>query len=214
MIFSQAVFGLNDSQTIYARDVISIVEPKQGCKVLHFGDSQAAGYPGRHIEYRMTNLGCIHDRSMAESGSSVKDWIHRKGRLAIKVEQFKPTIIILNLGGNDSKRAKTLALSEDIAELIHWLSYLPAQIIWIGPPKSCGKTQKDIERAINRKIVSQKIMDIVGPDIFIDSSEISCKYKRCSDGIHFTHDGARQYIDEIFPTIEKMLDRGFEPGLQ
>jgi lysophospholipase L1-like esterase len=202
LIFSISLFGL--SPKVFAQEV--------NCRILHIGDSQVVGYPGHYMsiaaQAARESMGgpCIYDRSLAITGSSVKTWINKLDIIVRKMETFRPSVIFINLGGNDSYRAESSVLAHDIQFFNFWLSDLPSQVIWIGPPKSCKRTPEGLKMQKNRQKVSDKIKSIVGPKIFVDSSDVPCKYERHRDGIHFKASGAKEYIKFIWPRILKLLD--------
>lgn len=180
-------------------------------RIVAFGDSLTAGlgvaqeesYPAqlqRKLEeagysYRVVNAGV--------SGETTAGGLRR----VAWVLNSKPSIVILELGGNDGLRG--LGLQETKANLeriIQQLQSASVTVVLAGMqlPPNYGKDYTAGFEALYLALARQYRLTMI--PFFLDGVAGSSSLNQ-ADGIHPTGEGYRRIVEKIFPVLEPLLER-------
>jgi acyl-CoA thioesterase-1 len=179
--------------------------------IVAFGDSLTAGlgvppdqsYPARlqrtldaaGYAYRVVNAGVSGDTTAG--GSRRVSWILKN----------KPTIVILELGGNDGLRGLSLSETKDNLErIIQQLQQASVTVILAGMklPPNYGQDYTEGFEALFKALAKQYRLTLI--PFFLEGVAGSTSLNQ-SDGIHPTGEGYRIIVEKIFPTLEALLKR-------
>jgi acyl-CoA thioesterase-1 len=191
--------------------LVQVLAAQDNRKVLLiFGDSLSAGYglqPGQsypdrlqkridaeNLPWRVVNQGINGDTS--EGGLS---------RLNFALKQ-KPSIVVLELGGNDGLRGLPVAVTrKNLETMIHAFSSAGARVVLAGmtlPPnmgsdyiRSFEQTYKDLAAQYKLPFIPFLMSDIVTSDL---------RYLQ-RDGIHPTAEGAEIVSGTVMKTLRPLL---------
>ena len=150
----------------------------------------AAGYA-----YRVVNAGVSGDTTAG--GSRRVSWILKN----------KPTIVILELGGNDGLRGLSLSETKDNLErIIQQLQQASVTVILAGMklPPNYGQDYTEGFEALFKALAKQYRLTLI--PFFLEGVAGSTSLNQ-SDGIHPTGEGYRIIVEKIFPTLEALLKR-------
>jgi acyl-CoA thioesterase-1 len=199
-----------DRGTVLAAPSQSPSSSERPC-IVAFGDSLTAGlgvrseesYPARlqrrldaaGYAYRVVNAGVSGDTTAG--GARRVSWILKN----------KPTIVILELGGNDGLRG--LSLSETKANLeriIQELQQASVTVVLAGMklPPNYGRDYTDGFESLYQALAKQYRLTLI--PFFLDGVAGSSSLNQ-ADGIHPTGEGYRIIVEKIFPTLEPLLER-------
>ena len=150
----------------------------------------AAGYP-----YRVVNAGVSGDTTAG--GIRRVSWVLNS----------KPSLVILELGGNDGLRG--LGLQETRANLeriIQQLQHASVTVVLAGMklPPNYGKEYTAGFEALYLALSKQYRLTLI--PFFLDGVAGSSSLNQ-ADGIHPTGEGYRLIVEQIFPTLEPLLER-------
>lgn len=185
-----------------------------GHRVLLFGDSQVAGAFGRGMMYELTVQGATYCAVVGESGWGVPSWWNNRYRLRRLIREHRPTLLLVELGGNDWSRVNHPNYSNQVSQLwrflldameeVHRSQDIAWRIIWISPATVVGPSV-DIQDERDR--VADTIRQIVGIRNYAESRDITGYFGRTADGLHFTAAGGQGWAKQILPRIEDCLER-------
>ena len=148
----------------------------------------AAGYA-----YRVVNAGVSGDTTAG--GSRRVSWILKN----------KPTIVILELGGNDGLRGLSLQETKaNLERIIQQLQQASVTVVLAGMklPPNYGQDYTDGFEALFQALAKQYRLTLI--PFFLDGVAGSTLLNQ-ADGIHPTGEGYRIIVEKIFPTIEPLL---------
>lgn len=178
--------------------------------VLHIGDSQARGPFGYHLGRLVTTEG--HATSYEVHGEIGKgiDWWMARNRITRIIQQVRPTIIIVSLGGNDARQFQNQPeqYRTKLSQFIQVLADNADLVIWNTPPVATkGNAYLQPARdAITEELFSQQEHN--SKLIVIDTRENPANYDsslRTGDGIHFTYQGGRTWAEYCFVVYEAIM---------
>jgi acyl-CoA thioesterase-1 len=177
--------------------------------IVAFGDSLTAGlgvppdqsYPVRlqrtldaaGYAYRVVNAGVSGDTTAG--GARRVSWILKN----------KPTIVILELGGNDGLRGLSLQETKaNLERIIQQLQQASVTVVLAGMklPPNYGQDYTDGFEALFQALAKQYRLTLI--PFFLDGVAGSTLLNQ-ADGIHPTGEGYRIIVEKIFPTIEPLL---------
>lgn len=188
----------------YAQDENKVL---LGTTVLMIGDSQTAGNFGRELKDVSFARGVFRFAFEGRVGWGVPKWNDSfRSSIPLLLRRYKPDLVIIQLGGNDSTRSGRIDYDKEVLHL--WnrvqkraLQYNDgAKFCWIGPPTAV-KPREDIQKY--RERAANKIKAAIGEKYYINSFDITGHFGRSPDGVHFTPGGARLWAIEIMPRIEQ-----------
>jgi hypothetical protein len=150
------------------------------------GDSHAAGYPGRILSQELWLEG--YDASLIDArvGRKAKDVVNKPLKLS-------SDITVIFIGSNDPINRNTVKSYLDLSEL-----YPNAYVV--GPP-----VFEDRSLDARSKIISRLQRRVFGNNA-INSRRCTDKYSgRTRDGVHFTKDGAKRWVNCILSEIRSKV---------
>ena len=179
--------------------------------IVAFGNSLTAGlgvapdqsYPARlqrtldaaGYAYRVVNAGVSGDTTAG--GARRVSWILKN----------KPTIVILELGGNDGLRGLSLQETKaNLERIIQQLQQASVTVVLAGMklPPNYGQDYTDGFEALFKALAKQYRLTLI--PFFLDGVAGSSSLNQ-ADGIHPTGEGYRIIVEKIFPTLEPLLER-------
>ena len=179
--------------------------------IVAFGDSLTAGlgvrqdesYPARlqrkldaaGYAYRVVNAGVSGETTAG--GARRVSWVLKN----------KPTIVILELGGNDGLRGLSLQETKaNLERIIQQLQQASVTVVLAGMklPPNYGKDYTDGFESLYRALAKQYRLILI--PFFLDGVAGSSSLNQ-ADGIHPTGEGYRIIVERIFPTLEPLLER-------
>jgi len=150
----------------------------------------AAGYP-----YRVVNAGVSGDTTAG--GLRRVSWVLNS----------KPSIVILELGGNDGLRGLSLQETKaNLERIIQQLQIASATVVLAGMklPPNYGNEYTSGFEALYRVLAKQYHLTLI--PFFLDGVAGSSSLNQ-ADGIHPTGEGYRVIVDRVFPVLEPLLER-------
>jgi acyl-CoA thioesterase-1 len=179
--------------------------------IVAFGDSLTAGlgvsqdqsYPARLQQkldaagyvYRVVNAGVSGETTAG--GARRVSWVLKN----------KPTIVILELGGNDGLRGLSLQETKaNLERIIQQLQKASVTVVLAGMklPPNYGKDYTDGFESLYQALAKQYRLILI--PFFLDGVAGSSSLNQ-ADGIHPTGEGYRIIVERIFPTLEPLLER-------
>ena len=190
--------------------------PLENHRVLLLGDSQTAGPFGRSMAWHLTSKGVGRYVAAGRQGWGVINWWQSRMQIARLLRQQEPTLLLIELGGNDWNRANRSREYKEMVQqfwdyliqemnLIHSTAAVDWRIIWISPATVTGPRTNELQPGRDR--AAQIIRSVTGERNYISSSNITSNFGRTPDGLHFTHSGASDWARKLIPRIESRLQR-------
>ena len=149
-----------------------------------------AGYP-----YRVVNAGVSGDTTAG--GIRRVSWVLNS----------KPSIVILELGGNDGLRGLSLQETKaNLERIIQELQSASVTVVLAGMklPPNYGKEYTAGFEALYRALAKQYHLTLI--PFFLDGVAGSFSLNQ-ADGIHPTGEGYRLIVEKVFPPLEPLLER-------
>lgn len=155
---------------------------KRHTRVLHTGDSMVGGGLARALRPKLEADGAKYFRDVWESGS-LRDF-SRSDRIAKRIKDDKPDLILLSLGANDVYETKPEVMAPFVAKIAKMTEGIDC--VWIGPPI----WKREYDRIV------PVLRDNAAPCVFFDASGIEMHRK--PDGIHPDEKGGETYADALW----------------
>ena len=179
--------------------------------IVAFGDSLTAGlgvpldqsYPA-HLQRKLDAAGYAYRVVNAGvSGDTTAGGVRRVSWAL----NSKPTIVILELGGNDGLRG--LSLNETKANLeriIQQFQQASVTVVLAGMklPPNYGQDYTNGFEALYQAIAKQYRLTLI--PFFLEGVAVSSTLNQ-ADGIHPTGEGYRLIVEKVFPTLKPLLER-------
>lgn len=185
--------------------------PGERPNIVAFGDSLTAGlgvpqdqsYPAqlqRKLDaagyaYRVVNSGV--------SGETTAGGVRRVSW----VLKNKPTIVILELGGNDGLRGLSLQETKaNLERIIQQLQQASVTVVLAGMklPPNYGQDYIEGFEALYQALAKQYRLTLI--PFFLDGVAASSSLNQ-ADGIHPTGEGYRIIVEKLLPMLEPLLER-------
>ena len=180
-------------------------------RIVAFGNSLTAGlgvspdqsYPA-HLQraldsagyaYRVVNAGVSGETTAG--GARRVSWVLKN----------KPTIVILELGGNDGLRGLSLQETKaNLERIIQQLQQASVTVVLAGMklPPNYGQDYTAGFEALYQALARQYRLTLI--PFFLDGVAGSSSLNQ-ADGIHPTGEGYRIIVEKVFPTLEPLLQR-------
>jgi len=178
--------------------------------IVVLGDSLSAGY-GITIQQGWVNL--LTQRIAKEGygysviNASVSGETTQGGlaRLPRALEQHKPAVVILELGGNDGLRGLPLATSrENLARMIELARNTKARVLLVGMmvPPNYGPRYADEFREMFAALAGKYSVAFV--PFLLDQVALHPELMQ-QDGIHANASGQPKMLDNVWPRLEPLL---------
>ena len=180
-------------------------------RIVAFGNSLTAGlgvaldesYPAQlqrkldaaDYHYRVVNAGVSGDTTAG--GIRRVSWVLNS----------KPSIVILELGGNDGLRGLSLRETEaNLERIIQQLQNASVTVVLAGMklPPNYGKEYTAGFEALYHALAKQYHLTLI--PFFLDGVAGSSSLNQ-ADGIHPTGEGYRLIVEKVFPALEPLLER-------
>ncbi|MBW2939389.1 arylesterase [Zhongshania aquimaris] len=177
-------------------------------KILILGDSISAAYGMRQQEGWVQLLQNDLEDSVTIINASVSGETTAGGlqRLPPLLKEHKPSIVIIELGGNDGLRGyPILSIRKNLHALITQSANTGAQVLLLGMkiPPNYGKRYTDAFEQ-NYVQLADKLKVPLVP--FILESIAGRRKLMQSDGIHPTADAQALIVQNVLPSLRDMLD--------
>lgn len=180
--------------------------------ILVLGDSLSAGY-GVSVDSTWVAL---LERRLAEQGYG-----HRvvnasvsgettggaRARLARAIEVHRPSIVVLELGGNDGLRGLPLQqIRSNLAYLIEHSKAAGAQVVLVGMriPPNYGATYADGFHALYGELA--KKYDVAHVDFFLEGVALDDTLMQ-ADGIHPSAAAQDELLENMWPALRSTLKK-------
>jgi len=180
-------------------------------RIVAFGNSLTAGlgvspdqsYPA-HLQraldaagyaYRVVNVGVSGETTAG--GARRVSWVLKN----------KPTIVILELGGNDGLRGLSLQETKaNLERIIQQLQQASVTVVLAGMklPPNYGQDYTAGFETLYQALAKQYRLTLI--PFFLDGVAGSSSLNQ-ADGIHPTGEGYRIIVEKVFPTLEPLLQR-------
>lgn len=128
-----------------------------------------------------------------------------RSRLANILQQQKPSVVILELGGNDGLRGQPPALMEqNLKAMIAQSRQYKARVLVLGMkiPPNYGKAYNQAFEAVYSKVASQEKVALV--PFFLEGVGGHDDLMQ-ADGIHPNARAQAKLLDNVWPTLESLL---------
>jgi acyl-CoA thioesterase I len=180
-------------------------------RIVAFGNSLTAGlgvtpdesYPAQ-LQRKLDTAGYLYRVVNAGvSGDTTAGGIRRVSW----VLNGKPSIVILELGGNDGLRGLSLHETRaNLERIIQQLQQASVTIVLAGMklPPNYGKEYTDGFEALYHALAKQYHLTLI--PFFLDAVAGSSSLNQ-ADGIHPTGEGYRLIVEKVFLTLEPLLER-------
>ncbi len=178
-------------------------------KILIMGDSLSAGY-GIDIQQGWVNLLAAeleksHDIKMINASVSGETSSGGKARLPALLEEHKPDIVVLELGGNDGLRGQPLKLLENnLQSMIDTSKASGAIVILVGMqiPPNYGSRYSNQFKSLYVSLAEKNQTGLI-PFLLEGIGGRTELMQR--DGIHPTSEAQPLIVNNVLPEIKKVL---------
>jgi acyl-CoA thioesterase-1 len=187
--------------------VASAAAPAQRTIVV-LGDSLSAGYGiavqqgwVKLLEKRLEGYG-YHVVNASVSGETTQGGL---ARLPRTLEQHKPAVLILELGGNDGLRGLPLATSRaNLARMIELARNAKARVLLVGMmiPPNYGPRYANEFHEMFPALASKYSVGLV--PFLLDQVALHPELMQ-SDGIHANASGQPKMLDNVWPRLKPLL---------
>lgn len=185
--------------------------------ILVFGDSLSAAY-GIPKEKGWVNLLAqrVKDNQLpyevANASVSGETTAGGLSRLPAALQQFKPSIVVIELGANDGLRGlPTDAMKNNLEKMIHASRQVNAQVVLLGMfiPPNYGSKYTNGFKAVYLDL-SEKYKTPFIP-FFLDGisghSDLVLE-----DGLHPNVNAQRKILENVWPTLKPVVTKNNKPG--
>ena len=178
--------------------------------VLVFGDSLSAGYGidvdqswAALLQTRLTDQGYEHQVINASiSGDTTESGA---ARIALAIASFEPSLIILELGGNDGLRGIPAdRMRENLHKIIKTSKDSGAAVVLLGiriPPNYGQRYIEDFDNVFRELAIE---LDVPWIEFFMDGVALNDELMQ-SDGIHPNAAAQAILLDNAWPMIDAAL---------
>lgn len=180
-------------------------------KILVMGDSLSAGYgidiQQGWVSLLKTQLAETHQVEIINASVSGETSSGGKTRLPALLNEHKPDIVILELGGNDGLRGQPLKLLENnLQAMIDASKSSGAQVILAGMqiPPNYGPRYSSEFKALYEKLAEKNQSGLI-PFLLEGIGGNTELMQR--DGIHPTAEAQQIIVNNALPEIKKFLDQ-------
>jgi acyl-CoA thioesterase-1 len=188
----------------------SLAQADSPTKVLVVGDSLSAAY-GLNMDQGWVNL--LEQRLQAEIqgttviNASISGETTRGGayRLPALLDDYKPALVIIELGGNDGLRAMPIKqMRENLAAMTEASLAVGAQVLLLAAeaPPNLGRRYTELFRGIYTSLAEYEgveTLPFIVESVFLNPSLMQ------SDGIHPNATAQPLLVEVVWPTLLTML---------
>jgi acyl-CoA thioesterase-1 len=198
-------------ERIISKQKVSEPPPAQGTVILAFGDSLTAGYGLPYADSYPAQLERhLRDRnisvSVLNSGISGDTTAGGARRIAWVLENGKPSIVLVGLGGNDALRATDPGETErNLRAIVKEIKDFGATPVLLGmrAPQNLGKAYRDQFDSLYARIAQEESIPLV--PFMLDGIALVPELN-LPDGIHPTRNGYELMVNQnIMPVLSPLL---------
>lgn len=175
-----------------------------GQTVLAFGDSVTFGTGAAAGEDWPSRLGLLTRWRMLNAGIPGDTAEAAKDRIQSLLEEHRPALVIIELGGNDFlRRRPPKAVKEDLRRILHVVRQSGAQGVLVGVPELSLLglvTRKPSDASIYRELADEEKVPLI-PDVFAD---ILAHPELCADQIHPNARGYERMASAMHERLQKL----------
>ena len=175
-----------------------------GSRVLAFGDSVTYGTGASPGEDWPTLLGELTGWQIINAGVSGDTAEAGKFRIGPLLDEHKPALVIIEIGGNDFlRRRQESAVKQDLRVLIKAARSAGAQVVLVGVPTLsllAGVAGKAADAPLYEELGKEENIPVI-PDVF---SDVLSRPELCFDKIHPNSAGYRQMAAGIHSALKKL----------
>lgn len=181
-------------------------------KILIIGDSLSAAHGialedswVALLEARLAEHGYPHEVVNASVGGETSGGGLR--RLPRALERHEPTVVVIELGGNDGlRRIPVETLRDNLSRMIEKSRDTGAEVLLLGVtlPRNYGPAYIEAFDAVFPDLAAQYGIESV--DFFLDGVALNAE-KMQRDGIHPNERAQPRMLDNVWPALEPLLER-------
>lgn len=173
-----------------------------GSTVLAFGDSVTHGTGAVPGEDWPSRLAAMTRWSVVNAGISGDTAEAGKNRIEVLLEEHKPALVIIEIGGNDFLRRRPKAsVKEDLRLIVRAAKEAKALVVLVAVPELSllgVVARKASDSPIYDELGEEEQIPVIG-DVFAD---ILSRPELCADAIHPNAEGYRQMAEGILATLK------------
>jgi lysophospholipase L1-like esterase len=184
-------------------------------RVVLIGDSQVAGAFGREMGPQLIARGVVYYTRSGQVGWGVNRWWRVRNQLRRLIRRHQPSLLLVELGGNDWERSARSDYEEEVRRFWNYLNEemqhvhneteTKWRVVWISPAQVVGRRGAEMQPGRDR--AARKIRSVVTDRNYVESRDVTGTFGRTPDGLHFTAVGARDWARAVVPRIETCLNR-------
>jgi len=188
--------------------------PIDNQRVFLLGNSQVAGSFGVAMLAHVTGAGASYYARAGQPGWGVRNWWVHRHNINRFMGNHQPTLVLIELGGNDWQRSRNPNYHNEVEQLWEYIrekaeankpSGQTVSYCWISPAVIVGDDERAREKQRGRDQAARIIHEVVGPEHYIESRDITGTFGRTGDGLHFTFEGANDWASRVIPRIENCI---------
>ncbi|MCK6370287.1 MAG: arylesterase [Gammaproteobacteria bacterium] len=129
------------------------------------------------------------------------------GRLPRALKLHQPSIVLIELGGNDGLRGTPIDLIKtNLAQMIRAAQGAGARVVLAGMkmPPNYGERYTSAFEAVYPQLAAEHATGLI--DFFMDGVALDPQYMQ-PDGIHPNAAGQQRLLDEAWPALERELSK-------
>lgn len=166
-------------------------DPRQGGRVLHFGDSFVTSGFSQAIKPKLDALG-VRYTTLARASTTTWMWASDKSLASALAK--KPDLVLITLGANEIFVPEPSARAKAVRSIVKKIGSRPC--VWIAPPPWKGQNG-----------ILDVIRENAAPCLFFDSeAEVEGPIERRKDGIHPSMEGGKRWADAFWAWLEAHRD--------
>lgn len=181
---------------------LPVIPPGQ--TVLAFGDSVTYGTGAARGEDWPTLLAAVTGWKVVNAGVPGDTAAAGRNRIGALLGQYRPALVIIEIGGNDFlRRRSAAAIKDDIRAMIGVARQAGAQVVLVGVPEFSllrVVIRRPSDAPLYAELAGEEDVALVG-DVF---SEILARPELCADAIHPNAAGYRQMAVGIFDRLKTL----------
>ena len=176
----------------------------RGASVLAFGDSVTFGTGAAQGEDWPTLLAALTGWAIANAGIPGDTTAAARTRIGPLLDEFRPALVIVELGGNDFIRRRPHAtVKEDLRGIVRAARQAGAQVVLVAVPELSllgAVAGRPSDAALYAELADEEGVRLV-PDVF---SSILARPELCADRIHPNARGYREMAAGIHAALRSI----------
>ncbi|HHH11586.1 MAG TPA: SGNH/GDSL hydrolase family protein [Sorangium sp.] len=140
---------------------------------MHVGDSMADAL-GKDLKRELEKRGVKNPLKYKEA-TYIPQWAGHRMRLASYLAYYKPDMVIVTLGGNETAMPDPTVRADPVRRIVKMIGDRPC--LWVAAPLWPGAPNTGILKVVR---------DNCAPCIYVDTNTLMTKMKVLGDGVHPT----------------------------